>query len=154
MGPMAVPPDDTKRYDRRGKAWTVGELRQRVSLLEPGILQVREVPDSNAEVFGALVDIASEMSADIEDCVVIMNLTEATARPDPPMMKEIMRSAKTLGIHGASVKPSNAIVKAILKFVLARAAGATTISLHDTVEEALVHCRKVREEAQLRRRNS
>ncbi|MCA9619787.1 MAG: hypothetical protein KC731_12260 [Myxococcales bacterium] len=136
--------DDDMINDRAGQPLSCKTIRARAEILEPGILLLRELPNSNAAVLAVLIDHAKELVAKEEDCVVIIDLTEATSRPDPAMMRVISDSASDFGIHVACVQPSSIVVKAVLKFVFGRVAGIMNNSIHDTREEALAEARAVR----------
>jgi len=120
---IAPPPDDEVIHDRRGKPWTVAQLRERVSVVEPGIIRLREIPDSNAEAFTVLAKIVGEKSKDFDVHISIVDLGEATARPDPAMMKAIVDSGALLGDCTIAVRPTSAVIRAILRFVTNRTVG-------------------------------
>jgi len=143
-----VPPEDSTVRDRRGKTWTVAQLRERVSVVEPAIIRLAEIPDSNAECFTVLARIAGELGRPFDTYVVIIDLAEATARPDPAMMKAIMDSADLLGACTVTVKPASTVIRAILRFVTNRAVGRGDHVGADTYPEALELARKKLKEHQ------
>jgi len=131
--------------DRVGRAWTISELAKRVTSPEPRIVLVREIPSSNAAIYTALAAESRKLAEPWGAAYVsVIDLTEATARPDPEMMKAIVTAARATDcLHSAIVKPASIVVKAILKFVMHRAAGLIDNSVHDTREEAMHEARQV-----------
>ena len=136
-----MPSPPTSLLDRAGHPVTVEELRARVIMVEPGIILLREWPHSNAQIYQTMTRVAEELASQEPHVVMILDLTEAKARPDPAMMKAIVESSRRLGLYTAAVRPSSRAIKAVLKFVTGRASGIEGYSLHDDVNEALDACR-------------
>ena len=60
---------------------TVGSLRERCSVLEPGVILVREAPRSNADVFLTFMAAARDLGAPFDQFVIVNDLTDAKTRP-------------------------------------------------------------------------
>ncbi|MEZ4437613.1 MAG: hypothetical protein R3B72_00870 [Polyangiaceae bacterium] len=136
--------DDSETIvDRTGHAWSVAELEARVSLYEPNIVMIREVPNTTAEIFAVMVEKARELGASQDGPFgVLMDLTEATARPDSDMMRVIMAATESMGVHWAAVPPGSLMFKTLLKFVTQRVARLKNNSIHTNREEAAARIRQ------------
>lgn len=138
-----APPEDHVVVDRRGRRWTVAELRERVRVVEPGIVCIREIPDSTGEAFTVLAKIGAELGQEFDDFVTIIDLEDATARPDPAMVKAIVDAETYLGTYTVAIRPVSKVIRAILRFVTARVNTSFRHVMVDDYDEALARARKL-----------
>ena len=147
------PPDDAARSSKErdpaevidtdgGASITVGELRARCRLLEPGLVSIRHPSHGSAESFTVLVDRAIELAHPNKRFAIVNDLTEAKQRPRGQYQEAIIDLASSVGIHWANVWPSSAFTRVVARFIGARLmrpsgnARGVTWSFHDGFEEA------------------
>jgi len=124
---------------------TVAELEARISLIEPSLVLMREVPNGTAETFEVLLARAAELGADFDRWTMVVDLSEVTERPRGRYLEMIRReSIGKIGkdgepIYMAAVQPGSAFMRTVLSFVLGRM--STLVSVHATREGAIAACR-------------
>lgn len=119
----------------------MAELQSRCSVLEPGIVLMREIPDANAEAFDVLFERSCELGAAFERFVIIVDLSEAAERPKGAYLEAIRRSFDGPALHHAVTQPGRAIMRIVVGFVLGRMTEKS--SVHASVEDATEAMRKI-----------
>jgi hypothetical protein len=97
-------------------------------------VSIREVPHGTAETYEVLLARALEIGGDIGRFALVVDLTEVSERPRGRYLEAIRRSID-LPVHLAVTQPGNAFLRGVLRFVLARISGHT--SVHATLEGAI-----------------
>ncbi len=118
---------------------TVRELYDRVEVLEPGIIMIREVQNGTGGTFGTMLERCLELAKPFERFAIVVDLTEVSVRPKALYLDEIRRAMEA-GVHLAVTRPDNAFLRVVAGFVLARFSAKT--SSHDTREQAVAACRE------------
>lgn len=141
---MPSPDDDATPNGRVRTAngtISIEELEARCSVIEPGIVLLREVPYNTADTYEALSRRARALGASFERYALVIDLSEATERPKGRYMDLIRAqfAAADAPVHLATNQPGSAFLRTVAAFVLARASKNT--STHATLEEATAAAR-------------
>lgn len=120
---------------------TVEELEARCSIVEPGIVLLREMPHNTAETYETMSRRARALGAEFDRYALVIDLSEATERPKGRYM-DIIRAqfaAADAPVHLATTLPGSGFMRTVAAFVLARASKNT--STHGTLDEAIATAR-------------
>ncbi|MCA9619340.1 MAG: hypothetical protein KC731_09960 [Myxococcales bacterium] len=139
-GSIVVQDRSTQIFRTPKRDFTYAELRERVRVVEPGIVYFLELPGGRVENFQATLEIVEELAAPFDRYVVILDLAEAS-RPSPAVVEAVLDAGKRLGIQWCVVQSSSRLMKAVVQFVTRRT--QSPYSLHDSVEEAVSAARAV-----------
>ena len=137
--------DPSQRVRTASGTMTVAEVAGRVSVLESGLLLMREVPNGTEETFEILLESANLLAADFDRWAMVVDLSEVTERPRGRYLEMIRReSIGKIGkdgqpIYMAAVQPGNAFMRTVLSFVLGRM--SQLVSVHSTRDAAVAACR-------------
>src|SRR5262245_7282529 len=124
---------------------TVAELHARCSVVEPGVVLLREVPNNTVDTYEVLIDRAFEIGVEFDRWTMVVDLSEVTERPKGKYLALIReRSINPLGspgapVHLATTQPGSIFLRAVLAYVLGRMSPRT--SVHPTRDAALAACR-------------
>lgn len=124
---------------------TVAELEARCSIIEPGIVLLREPPHNNADTFEVVLDRTWQLGTQFDRWACLTDLSETTERPTGRYLQTIRRRCiAKLGqpgepLHIAIVQPSSTFLRSVLGFVLGRMSEHATV--HATRDAALKACR-------------
>jgi hypothetical protein len=132
--------DAEQRVPIHGGTITLADLRARCSVLEPGIVQMREIPNGSVDAFIFMVDHCYTLGAAFDRFAFVIDLAEATVRPSGKYLEEIWRGFRRGAIHHAYIQPGSGFMRAVLRFVLGRAKANT--SVHGTQAEAIAAARR------------
>lgn len=136
-------PDSNERVPTSNGSMSVGELEARCSVVEPGIVVLREVPNNTGETYEVMLRRSLELGADFEKFVLVVDLTEATERPKGRYL-ELIRSCfdgPKPPLHLATSQPGKPFLRAVVAFVLARISKYT--SAHQSYDSAVAAARQV-----------
>jgi len=135
--------DEGRIYHTPAGDFTHAQLRDRVEVVEPGIVLFRELPGGDADNFRAELEIVKEHGEAMGDYVVIIDLSEAT-RPGAGLLEVLFDAMRNVGIHWCAIQTSKSkVMKAVVEFVLRRASRGTATTVHDSREEAVAKARSV-----------
>jgi hypothetical protein len=135
--------DPAQRVSTATGTISVGELEARCSVIEPGIVLLREVPQNTSDTYAVMIRRCRELGEAFERWVLVVDLTDATERPKGRYLeaiKECFSGPKPI-LHLATTQPGSAFLRAVAGFVLARASKNT--SAHPTLDAAVTAARKV-----------
>ncbi|MCA9625778.1 MAG: hypothetical protein KC731_42440 [Myxococcales bacterium] len=135
----------SKTLSSRNRSYTEDELRARVSVLEPGVVMVREIPEATADTFRFEMEVARELGRAFSEYVLIIDLAEAT-RPRPDVIEEIIEGNRDVGVQWCVVQNTSRIMAAVTRFVLSKLAGSrikTKTTVHTSLDDALNEARGV-----------
>ena len=118
---------------------TVSELRARCSVLEPGIVLMRETPNGTADTYEVLIARCNELGARFERFAVVVDLTDLNVRPRGRYLERIRESLRGPAVHFAVTQPGSPFLRTVLGFVLGRVSPLT--SVHPNLEAALAAAR-------------
>jgi hypothetical protein len=121
-------------------------VRKRCTLVEPGIVMMRELPRSNLETFHVFMETVQEHARPFKRFAIVNDLTEATNRPQGEYSQAIIKAATTIGVHWAIVLSGNFILMTISRFIMGRllrdgVKAGVTWSVHDNVPAAIAAAR-------------
>ncbi len=99
-------------------------LRERVTLIRPGVVLYREVAGMTVETMSTMLEKILELTGGLETYHLVVDLTEAT-RPDPDTRDELVRLLNADGRLGriTIVVGINTVLRVGLRFVLAGITG-------------------------------
>lgn len=120
---------------------TVGALHARCSVIEPGIVLMREIPDATAEAFDVLFARSCELGSAFERFVIVVDLSEALERPKGAYLEAIRRSFDGPAMHHAVTQPGRALMRIVVGFVLSRMTDKS--SVHASVAAATDAMRRI-----------
>jgi hypothetical protein len=125
---------------------TVGEIKARVRLAEPGIVVMRELARSSLGTFEVFMETSRELAAPFKRFALVNDLREATHRPRGAYHDAIIKAATTIGVHWAIVLPGGVLVRTISRFIMGRLLRegvrmGVTWSLHDNTDAAVAAAR-------------
>jgi hypothetical protein len=120
---------------------SVSELRARCSMLEPGIVLMREAPNGTAETYEVLIARCNELGAQFEQFAIVVDLSDMNVRPRGRYLERIRQALHGPAVHYAVTQPGNAFMRTVLGFVLGRFSSRT--SVHPDREAALAAARKL-----------
>jgi hypothetical protein len=133
-------PDDV--IDTEGGPATVTWLRERCSVLETGVVLIREAPHSNAEIFEVLLERARELGEPFGRFAIVNDLSEAKTRPRRQHLDAMVRALNGVGVHWAIVQPGSLFMRTVLRFVLARVSRhRDRASVHESMAAAVTAAR-------------
>jgi hypothetical protein len=137
---------DDEIVPTRDGTTTRGELDQRVSVLSPGIVLIRDYPTATAETWEHQARRGQALGSEFGRFVMVLDLSEAAGRPKGAHKEMIQRSYAEflLPEHVAVVQPGSAIMRSVLRFIVSPIMKKVTV--HPTLEEAVAAARKAREE--------
>jgi hypothetical protein len=121
---------DDRTYEREA-------LRQRVVVLEPGVILVREVPVMTKFSVDVLFERERELAEGFDDLHMIIDLRK-TAEPDAEIRAHLKKAIASLfggNFHMALVTGKDHLMNTSVKFVIGKF--GRPVTLHDTIEEAL-----------------
>ena len=124
---------------------TVAEVAERVTLLEPRIVLMLEVPNGTEETFAILLERARELGADFDRWAMVVDLTQVIERPRGRYLEMIRReSIVKVGLPGQPIvmtliQPGSAFMRTVLGFVLGRM--SSLVSVYPTREAAIAASR-------------
>jgi hypothetical protein len=135
--------DDEQAIVTGDGTWTHQALRHRVSILAPGIVMIRDVPKATAESWLFQAKAAQELGDQFDAYVLVLDLAEAAGRPRGEHKEMITYTYNEIlqPIHIAVVQPGSAILRTVLRFVLAPI--PHDASVYATLEEALAAARDI-----------
>ena len=110
-------PDRDEHVEGAAGPVPVGALRKRVSILEPGIVLLREAPNGTYETYSVLLERAKELGRGFDDYALVVDLSEATERPRGRYLELIRRSSDE-PVHVALTQPGGGLLRAALRFVI------------------------------------
>src|SRR5262245_17297238 len=82
-------------------------IRQRCTLVEPGVVVMRDLPKSNLATFQTFMAVVREHTAPFKRFAIVNDITEADSRPRGEHQDAIIKAATTMGVHWAIVLPGN-----------------------------------------------
>ncbi|MCA9624608.1 MAG: hypothetical protein KC731_36540 [Myxococcales bacterium] len=132
---------DERRYHTPIGELTHAQLRERVRVMEPGIVYFRELPGGDCDNFEAMLGIVRELGEPMGTFVVIIDLGDAT-RPSPALLEKLLEATRTIGIRWCAVQSTSRLMKAVVEFVLRRMLRNKPHTVHSSLEEALVEARR------------
>ncbi len=99
-------------------------LRERVTLIRPGVVLYREVAGMTVETMSTMLEKIMELTGGLETYHLVVDLNEAT-RPDPDTREELVRLLNSDGRLGriTIVVGINTVLRVGLRFVLAGITG-------------------------------
>ena len=118
---------------------TVAELEARCSVLEPGVVLLREVANGTAETYEVMTDRAIELGSQFGRFALVVDLEDVSVRPKAGYLEQIKRSM-VVAEHLAVTQPRSAFLRIVAGFVIARMSSKT--SSHDSIAAATVACRR------------
>ncbi|MCA9625777.1 MAG: hypothetical protein KC731_42435, partial [Myxococcales bacterium] len=133
--------------NRRGEPIARTDVRARVSVQAPGVILIRELPESTGAIYGAMVERARELGEEFGNYATVVDLAEATVRPDRDMMDILMRTTKSMGCHWAIVEAKSMMMRVVLQFVGGRLGVMPHVSFHASLEEAVAAASEAVEQA-------
>ena len=114
---------------------TMAEIRTRVSVIEPGILRVVEVPDGSPESIRALGVVAKEVGSKFPRYAIVLDLTGVDA-PNRAFRAAIVEWLVYLeAAHVAAIQAKSALARTAARFVMKRS--GRPCSVHETEADAL-----------------
>ena len=140
-----MPRDPNQRVRNAIGTVTVAELEERCTVVEPGIVLLREPPNNTLETYEVLLERAFVLGKQFDRWAMVVDLTEVTERPKGRYLEFIRESSiNHLGnpghpLHLATTQPGSAFLRSVLGFVLGRMSRRT--SVHPTREAAIGACR-------------
>jgi len=117
---------DREIVGANGRKFTLEALRQRVSVLEPRILLMREVDAGTPATLDAMGETIIELTASLDDYGLVVDLSEAQGtltadyRRYIPEFFERLRARSARLRHIAVVFEANPVVRIATKFLVAR----------------------------------
>jgi hypothetical protein len=130
----------------------VGEIQSRIRVLEPGIILMHELEQSNAQTYGVFMATAVELAKPFERFALVNDIRDVGNPPRGDYYDAIIKAATTLGVHWAIVMPGGPVVRTMVRFIMARllregTRAGITRSLHDSVEAGVAAARQALEKA-------
>ena len=123
-----------------GATTTREALRERVAVVEPGIVKFDEHPFGTVETLEVLGKVADELGADFDAYVLVLDLTNVRQDPSAEYRAGIVQWMRALEcVHAAYVAPDSIIARVALRFMMGRS--GSSVSVHKTVHEALKKAR-------------
>jgi hypothetical protein len=149
--------DRSRRVATTRGTISVADLEARCSVVEPGVVLVREIPNNTAEAFEVLMECARELARPFERWAMIVDLTETTERPKGRYLEIIRSEIRRTGsvgtpFHTGAIRPSGAFLRTVTRFVIERMSPHVTI--HGSRPSALAACRDALRAAEAQRDHS
>jgi hypothetical protein len=134
---------DREVLNATGTPMTVRYLRERVTLAEPNILLLCEVPDGTAETLGAIGTKIDELIKGLDRFGVVVDLADATGSSTAEYRKYVpdffmKLNAKTGGAlkEVGVIFYGNPLLRVVTKFFMGRLSGVT-MTVHKNRQLAL-----------------
>lgn len=139
--------DDDKQLAAGDGMVTRRELRERVSVIAPGVVLVRDHPTASASTWAFMAEVARETGGRFDRHVMVLDLSEARDRPKGKHQETIRQTLRDVLTpeHIAVVQPGSMFLRAALKFHMSR--NPQEFSIHASLEEALSAARDALERA-------
>ncbi len=140
--------DDEQTIVTADGTTTRGELRQRVTVLAPGIVLIREYPKASAATWDFMARTAAAVGETYDVYVVVLDVSEAVVRPKGAYLETIRHTLSEVlkPAHIAFVQPGSMLLRSVLRFIANTIVRKSTV--HASLEEALVMARSALDEAQ------
>lgn len=137
--------DDHKKPMNGDDTVSQRDLRDRVSVIAPGVVLVREHPAASASTWAFMAEVAHEAGSRFDHHVMVLDLSEARDRPKGKHQETIRQTLRDVLTphHIAVVQPGSVFLRAALKFHMSR--NPQEFSIHGTLEEALSAARNALE---------
>jgi len=128
---------ENRKYGPDSSEEELKTLRERVEILEEGILLFREVPVPSPFTIEYLISWADQLAAEWDSYTIVIDLTEAS-RPSAEERDSIRRVIGSLSRmnHLAIMTGGNILLNVAVRFIMSGIEG-TKVTVHGTMEEAL-----------------
>ncbi len=116
------------------------ELKKRITVLQPFVVLVKEVPKMTLETVNGLFMHLSNTIKQWETCIVIVNLEELKSPPPPELrsrLSELISNLPTKINQFIIVTGKNILLYAAAKFVVGKAIPLPLLHVVKTSEEAM-----------------
>jgi hypothetical protein len=131
-------PEGERRVPTAGGSLTVAELHRRCSVVEPGIVLMREIPGGTAQALRVMSERVRELGRPFGAFAVVVDLTEVDMRPKGDYLVAI-RESVVEPAHTALTQPGSAFMRGVLRFVMGFLSNKA--SVHATIDEAVARAR-------------
>jgi hypothetical protein len=114
---------------------TVADLHGRCSVVEPGVVLLREVANATAETCDVLIEHSLALGQAFDPFVLVIDLSEVTERPKNRYLEIIRRRLLDGRAYLAVTQPRTAFLRTVVRYMLATKRARS--SLHSSVDEAI-----------------
>ena len=137
--------DRDNLLDSAGAPISWEDAAARITLEEPGIVCIRELPNGSYDTTAVMVEEAHRYANQFENVAIVIDITETPERPKGRRKEKIMELLDVGALHFAFVQSTNVLFRSVLRFFIARMEQQT--SVHKSVEDAFATARRAIEEA-------
>jgi hypothetical protein len=137
---------DREVRDGKGRPFTVSSLHDRVTLVEPGVVELRELDTGSPEALVVFGDRIVELTRDLDAYSLLVNLADATGSMTTPYRQFIpgwfrnLHAGGTLK-HCAVAFFGHPVARVVSRFLVARILDVPC-SVHGNREKALQAARQ------------